>query len=305
MSRPAPFGRTVTAMVTPFTPDGALDLDGAAALAAHLVAHGSDGLVVTGTTGESSTLTDEERVEVWSAVRRAVAVPVVAGSTSNDTAHSVELTRRAAAVGVDGILAVTPYYNRPAQAGIAAHFRAIAAASDLPTILYDIPVRTGRRLAPETLLSLYLEVDNIVGVKDATGDPVGTARLLAEAPEGFCCYCGDDSLLLAHLAYGAGGIISVATHWVGEEVAELIAAYLDGRVEDALGWYRAALSSFVFESSEVAPNPIPTKAILRSMGLPAGQCRLPLGAAPDGLDEAAGRLLAELEASRSKRGALG
>ena len=173
------FGAVLTAMVTPFDAEGSVDLTGAVTLARHLVDNGSDGLVVTGTTGEGPTLSDSERVQLWTTVAREVAVPVVAGSTSNDTAHSVELTRMATDAGAAGILAVTPYYNRPSQAGIAAHFAAVAAATPLPVIIYDIPVRTGRKVAVDTMLQLVQECPNIVGVKDASGDPGGAAKLMA------------------------------------------------------------------------------------------------------------------------------
>ena len=183
-------------MATPFDDDGRVDLKGAVTLARHLVDNGSDGLVVTGTTGEGPTLSDSERTQLWMAVAREVTVPVIAGSTSNDTAHSVELTRMATEAGAAGILAVTPYYNRPSQAGIAAHFAAVAAATPLPVLIYDIPVRTGRKVAIDTMLQLARDCPNIVGVKDASGDPAGTARLLARAGAGFECYSGDDALTL-------------------------------------------------------------------------------------------------------------
>src|SRR3954454_15899052 len=177
------WGAVVTAMATPFDDNGALDLDGAATLARWLADHGNDGLVVCGTTGESPVLSDDEKLELWRAVAEAVTIPVVAGSTTNDTAHSVELSKAASRTGAAGILAVTPYYNRPSQAGLEAHFRAVAGATDLPVMLYDIPVRTGRKIAHRTLLSLLRGTTNIVAVKDATADPAGSARLVAEAPD--------------------------------------------------------------------------------------------------------------------------
>ncbi len=227
------FGAVVTAMVTPFDAEGRLDTAGAVALARHLVDNGSDGLVVTGTTGEAPTLTDQERAELWSAVAHAVTVPVVAGSGTNDTAHSVELTRVATEAGAAGILAVTPYYNRPSQQGIAAHFAAVAASTPLPVIVYDIPVRTGRKVAIDTMLQLVHDFPNIVGVKDASADPVGAAKLKARAGEGFDCYSGDDSWTLPLLAVGAVGVVSVSSHWVGRELGEMIRLYLEGDVEGA------------------------------------------------------------------------
>ena len=301
VSRTARFGRVLTAMATPFDGDGAVDLDGAARLAAELVASGSDGLVVAGSTGEATTLTDSERIELWRTVVGAVDAPVLAGSTTADTAHSVELTRAATAAGVGGILAVTPYYSRPPQAGLDAHFRAVAASTDLPVVLYDIPVRTGRRLAPETIVGLASEVDNIVGLKDAGGDPAATARLLADLPGDFECYCGDDSLTLPLLSIGAVGLIGVATHWCAAECSEMIRRFLDGDVDGALEIGRALIPSFQFESSEQSPNPQPTKAMLAVLGLPAGSCRLPLGPAPSGLEERAKSVLGDLDAWRRQR----
>ena len=172
----ARLGTVLAAMVTPFDDEGALDPKAAAELARWLVEHGVDGLVLAGTTGESPTLDDDEKLELFATVRGAVDVPLVAGTGSNDTRHSVELTRRASELGVDGILAVTPYYNRPSQAGIADHFRSIAAATDLPVVIYDIPFRTGRKVESEVLVRLASEVDNIAGLKDAAGDPGETAE---------------------------------------------------------------------------------------------------------------------------------
>src|SRR5215210_1818219 len=199
----ARFGAVVTAMVTPFSEDGALDVEAAADLARWLADHGSDGLVVAGTTGEGPVLSDDEKLDLWRAVTEAVTIPVVAGTGSNDTAHSVELTRRAAGTGVAGALIVTPYYNRPSQSGLDAHFRAVAEASSVPVLIYDIPVRTGRKVSHDVLVRLAREVPQVVGVKDAAGDVAGTARLLAAAPDDFEVYSGDDGLTLPLLAVGA------------------------------------------------------------------------------------------------------
>jgi len=288
-------------MITPFDENGALDVDGAKTLARFLVANGNDGLVLSGTTGEAPTLGDDERIALWEAVLSVVDVPIIAGATSNDTAHSLGLVRRAEELGAAGILAVTPYYNRPSQAGIEAHFRAIAGATSLPVILYDIPIRSGRRIARETMLRLASEVDNIVGVKDATGDPAGTARLLAEAPPEFVCYSGDDALTLPLLAIGAVGIIGVATHWAGPEFAEMVEAYLSGDVGGAGALNAMLTSSYSFETDDEAPNPLPVKAMMRVLGLPAGECRLPLGPAPDGLEDRAKQLIAGLDQWRASR----
>ena len=208
-------------MVTPFDGDGKLDLDEAARLARWLVDQGNEGLVIAGTTGEAPTLDDDEHLALIDAVVRAVDVPVVAGTGGNDTAHSIHMTREATALGAAGVLVVGPYYNRPSQAGLDAHFRAVAAATDLPVVVYDIPVRTGRKIATDTLLALAHEVPNIVALKDAAGSPADTARVVAGAPEGFEVYSGDDVLTLPLLAVGAVGVIGVATHWTGVDHQEM------------------------------------------------------------------------------------
>ena len=291
---PGRFGAVLTAMVTPFDDSGRLDIDGAITLARWLVQHGSEGLVVAGTTGESPVLSDDEKVALWEAVSGSVTVPVIAGSGSNDTAHSVALTRRAAQVGAAGILAVTPYYSRPPQAGLEAHFRAVAAASSLPVLIYDIPIRTGRKVAHEVLVTLARQVPTIVGVKDATGMPAETARLIAEAPPGFDLYSGDDALTLPLLAVGGSGVISVASHWAGEEIAEMVSSFFNGEIDGARKMNARLLESWRFQSGDLTPNPIPAKAVMRVLGLPSGQCRLPLGPAPDGLEDRAREVLLRL-----------
>jgi 4-hydroxy-tetrahydrodipicolinate synthase len=283
----ARFGAVLTAMVTPFDDDLALDLDAAASLARWLVDHGSEGLVVAGTTGEGVTLDDDEKLDLFRAVAEAVTVPVIAGTGSNDTRHSVELTKAAAGTGVDAVLAVTPYYNRPSQAGIDGHVRAIAGASDLPVVLYDIEFRTGRRLARETVLRLAREVPTVVAVKDASGDPAATAQLVAEAPGGFEVYSGDDKLTLPLLAVGAVGVIGVGTHWCGELVGEMIAAFGKGDVETARAVNARLLESWAFQSTDETPSPLPTKAVMRVLGHRVGDARPPMGPSPAGLEERA------------------
>ncbi len=281
-------------MVTPFDENGGLDVDGAVTLARWLTGHGSDGLVVAGTTGEGPVLSDAELGQLWQAVTEAVTVPVLAGTGSNDTRHTMECTKLAQAAGVAGALVVTPYYSRPSQAGLSAHFRAVAACTTLPVVLYDIPVRTGRRIARDTMVGLARDVPNIVGVKDATADPAGAARLMAEAPESFELYSGDDALTLALLALGAVGAVSVASHWAGEETAEMVAAWFKGDADGARACNARLFESYDFESSETYPNPLPAKAACRALGLPSGQCRLPLGAAPAELDERARTVISNL-----------
>jgi 4-hydroxy-tetrahydrodipicolinate synthase len=277
----ARFGRVLTAMVTPFDGDGRLDLDVAQRLARHLQENGNDGLVVAGTTGESPVLSDEERLSLFAAVVEAVTVPVVAGTTTSDTAHSVHITREAAALGVSGILAVCPYYSRPPQAGIEGHMRAVAAASDLPVIVYDIPVRTGRKITSATLLRLFSDVPNIVALKDAAGNPGETAAVISSAPAGFEAYSGDDAMTLPLLATGIVGTIGVATHWTGSDHQEMFALWEKGDTTGARLVNARMLESFAFETGDDAPNPIPSKAMMRHLGIPVGQARLPLGAAPD------------------------
>jgi 4-hydroxy-tetrahydrodipicolinate synthase len=302
MAGPGRFGGVLTAMATPFSADGSLDLDGAVTLARWLVEHGNEGLIVAGTTGEAPVLTDDEKRELWRAVAGSVTVPVVAGSGTNDTAHSIELTRVAAEAGAAGILAVTPYYSRPPQSGLIAHFRAVAAVTDLPVMIYDIPVRTGRKVAHDTLVALARDVPNIVAVKDAAGDPAGSARLLAEVPSGFELYSGDDGLTLPLLSVGGSGVVSVAAHWAGEQIAEMIGAFFKGDVDLARRLNAALLESWAFQTGDRAPNPIPTKAMLRALGLPAGQCRLPLGPAPAGMEDEARQVYARLQAAAGRLG---
>ncbi|MGH9101982.1 MAG: 4-hydroxy-tetrahydrodipicolinate synthase [Acidimicrobiales bacterium] len=297
MSVPGRFGAVVTAMATPFDGEGRLDLDGAAQLARWLVDHGSEGLVVAGTTGEAPTLTDGEKASLWRAVVEAVTVPVVAGAGTNHTAHSIELARVAASAGVAGILAVGPYYNRPSQAGLVAHFRAVAQATDLPVIIYDIPVRTGRRVERSTLLRLAHEGGNVVAVKDAAGDVAGAAKLISMAPAGFELYSGEDALTLPLMAVGASGVVGVATHWAGPVFAEMADCVRKGDLVGAASANARLLESYDFETSDEAPNPVPTKVMLSVLGLPGGPTRLPMGPPPDGLADRAKAVLAALQAT--------
>ncbi|QEL54998.1 4-hydroxy-tetrahydrodipicolinate synthase [Chromobacterium paludis] len=290
------WGKVLTAMVTPFDAEGRLNLDMACRLARHLSENGSDGLVLAATTGEAPTLRDDERFELIRAVSEAVTIPVLAGTGSNDTRHALELTARAADAGADGVFLISPYYNRPPQAGIEAHFRALAAATRLPVMLYDVPCRTGRRIAHDVLLRLFREVDNIVAFKDATGDPAAAARLIAEAGEHFELYSGDDALTLPLLAVGAVGVVGTSTHWTGQAFGAMIAAYQQGDVLRARAINAALQPSFAFANTEDSVFSMSVKAMLRSQGLPVGECRLPLPPAPAGVQENAAQVWQDLQA---------
>lgn len=292
------FGRIVSAMITPFDAAGAVDLDVAQQLAKHLVEEGHEGLVVCGTTGEAPTLTDDEKLSLFAAVVEVVDVPVIAGTVGYNTEHSIDLTKQAAKLGVHGILSLCPFYSRPSQAGIEAHFRAIADACELPQLIYDIPIRTGRKVSTEVLTRLAHEVPNIVGVKDASGNPAETAKLIAATPDEFEVYSGDDAFTLPLLAVGAVGTIGVATHWTAPDHVELFDAWGRGDVAGARRANQRMLESFTFETGDLAPNPIPTKAMLRTLGWSVGHCRLPIGQAPDWVEPRAREVWANLEAAR-------
>jgi len=290
----ARFGKVLTAMVTPFHEDGRLDLDGAAALARWLVDQGCDGLVLAGTTGEAPTLSDDEKVELWRAVRAAVDVPLLAGSGSYDTRHTVELSRRAAETGVDGLLVVSPYYNRPPQAGLEAHFRAVAAATDLPVVMYDVPSRTARAMEVDTIVRLAREVATIAGLKDARGNPAEAARIVAGAPDDFDLYSGDDGLTLPLLAVGAVGVVGVATHWTAGLHAEMIAAHEKGDGHTAAEVNRRLGPSFAVETGPTWVHTSAAKAALEMLGQPAGPLRLPLPPLDDDVRRAVRRVLDDL-----------
>ena len=293
------FGTVLSAMVTPFDANGALDLDAARTLARWLQDNGNDGLVLAGTTGEAPVLTDDERLALFAAVIEAVTIPVVAGTGTNDTAHSMHLTKEAAALGAAGALVVCPYYNRPSQAGIDAHIRACAAASELPVMVYDIPIRTGRKITTATLLRLMREVSNVLALKDAAGNPGETAALISSAPAGVEVYSGDDSMTLPLLAAGAVGVVGVATHWTGSDHQDMFKLWDKGDVVGARAVNARMLESFAFETGDEAPNPVPTKAMMRHRGLAVGQARLPMGVEPEWLAGRTEEVWANLERWRA------
>ncbi|CAB4367826.1 MAG: 4-hydroxy-tetrahydrodipicolinate synthase [Actinobacteria bacterium] len=293
------FGQVLTAMITPFDASGALDLNEAVRLAKWLQDNGNDGLVISGTTGESSTLTDAEKLSLWEAVINAVTIPVIAGSGSNDTAHSVHLTKEVTKMGAAGILAVGPYYNRPPQSGLAGHITAMANATSLPVVIYDIPVRTGRKISTQTLAKLANTVPNIKALKDAAGAPAETANLMAQVPKDFELYSGDDGLTLAFLAYGGSGVIGVATHWSAPEHQAMITAFKKGDVALARKYNDILLESYAFETGDDNPNPIPSKVMMKHLGFNVGDCRLPMGPPPAGLAERAATVHANLQKARA------
>ena len=277
---PAGVGRMVTAMVTPFHDDGRLDLDGAQRLAAHLLDHGTETVLVSGTTGESPTLSGEEPWELLRAVREAIGSrgTVMMGTGTNDTRRTVESTERATRIGADAILLVTPYYSRPPQRGLVEHFTAAAAATDLPVVVYDVPARTGRSIAVESLVALA-EVVNIVGVKDATTDVGKAADVVAAtrgAPGGFELWCGSDEVNLPLLAVGGVGLVSVSSHILGDELAEMVRVFDQDPVR-ARELHLATMPVHRALFSE--PSPSPLKGVLNALGLPAGPVRGPLAAA--------------------------
>ena len=290
----ARFGEVLTAMVTPFDANGALDLDAAAKVAKWHVEMGNDGLVIAGTTGEAPTLSDQEQFDLIKAVCEAVTVPVIAGAGSNDTPHAIHLTKTMKGLGAAGVLSVTPYYNRPSQAGIEAHFRAVAASTELPVILYDIPVRTGRKITNEVLLRLARECTNVVAVKDAANDLPSSARLIADAPSGFELISGNDDVTLPLLAVGGVGVIGVATAWSARQHKEMITSFKKGDVDRAREINALLSESFLFETGDANPNPQPTKAMLRTLGLPVGHCRPPMDGEPADLEERARAVYARL-----------
>lgn len=271
----ATFGRVLTAMATPFDGGGEVDWAEVTRLAKHLADSGSDGIVVAGTTGESPTLTDEEKIHLVRTVKDAVGgrAVVVAGTGTYDTKHSIHLTKEAARTGADGILLVNPYYNRPSQDGLYAHFRAIAESTPLPCMLYNIPGRTGVNAMPETIARLA-EVPNIVAVKEASGNLDQASEIRRRTPGDFHIYSGDDSLTLPILAVGGTGVVSVASHLVGREIQEMVKAYERGDVRKALVIHVRLFP--LFKVLFITTNPVPLKAALNLSGFRVGKPRLPL-----------------------------
>ena len=269
------FGQMLTAMVTPFDQHGEVDYNAARTLVNHLIDNGSDGLVVAGTTGESPTLTTEEKVELFKLVVATSAgrVPVIAGTGSNNTRASIKLTKLAEEAGVDGIMLVTPYYNKPSQEGLFQHFKAIAESTSLPVMLYNIPGRSVVNMSVDTVVRLS-EINNIVSVKEASGNLDMMSEIISRTPENFTLYSGDDGLTLPVLAIGGTGVVSVASHIIGNKMQEMINQFKSGRVQEAAVTHRSLLP--IMKALFAAPNPVPVKAALTMQGVQVGDVRLPM-----------------------------
>ena len=269
------FGNIATAMVTPFDKNENIDFQKLSKLIDYLINNGTDSLVVAGTTGESPTLSEEEKVALiqYSVKEAAGRVPIIAGTGSNNTKASIKLTKKAEEAGAHAVMLVTPYYNKPSQEGMYRHFRAIAEETSLPVMLYNVPGRTAASLAPETTIRLA-EIPNIIAIKEASGDLDAITKIVAETPEDFAVYSGDDSLTLPALSVGARGIVSVASHIIGPEMQEMIKHYTEGNTAQAALIHQKLLP--LMKGLFAAPNPSPLKTALQLKGLDVGSVRLPL-----------------------------
>ncbi|MEH7114449.1 4-hydroxy-tetrahydrodipicolinate synthase [Neobacillus niacini] len=291
------FGQVLTAMVTPFDQHEEVDYNATRELVNYLIANGTDGLVVAGTTGESPTLTSEEKVSLFKFVVDVVAgrVPVIAGTGSNNTRVSISLTKQAEAAGVDGIMLVTPYYNKPSQEGLYQHFKAIAEATSLPVMLYNIPGRSAVNMSVETTVRLS-EIRNIVALKEASGDLDAAAEIISHTPADFTLYSGDDGLTLPILSIGGAGVVSVSSHIIGNEMQEMVTLFKNGRVQEAAALHRRLLP--LMKALFATPNPTSVKAALNMQGIQVGEARLPLVSLND---EEKSALQTVLEAVKAKQ----
>lgn len=286
------FGSIMTAMVTPFDERGDIDYPATQNLINHLLANGTDALVVAGTTGESPTLTAQEKVELFKFTVQTVAgrAPVIAGTGTNSTRESIDLTIQAEEAGVDGIMLVVPYYNKPCQEGLYQHFKTIAQTTTLPIMLYNIPGRSAVNMLPETIIRLANNVSNITSVKEASGDLEAVAAIIEHTGDDFFVYTGDDASTLPVLAIGGTGIVSVSAHIIGNEMQEMVRHFKTGNTKQAATIYRGLLP--IMQAMFAAPNPSPTKAALNLTGVPVGGVRLPMIALPDEQVESLKDLLA-------------
>lgn len=279
------YGRLVTAMATPFTADGEVDVEGIRTLVDHLISTGTTAIVACGTTGESPALSHAEKLLVFEKTIEFAAgrVPVIAGTGGNNTQASVELSREAERLGADGLLLVTPYYNKPTQEGLYQHFRRVAESVSIPVMLYNVPGRTAVNLEPRTVLRLAEDVPNIIALKEASGSLAQMLEVAANKPDDFYLYSGDDKFTVPLLSIGGYGVVSVASHVVGLEMTEMINAFVTGDVYTAATWSQRLLP--IFDALFRVTSPSPLKAALRLMGLPAGPVRLPLAEAPESVVE--------------------
>lgn len=269
------FGQILTAMVTPFDKDGEIDFNAARILINYLIENGTDGLVVCGTTGESPTLTTDEKVMLYQFVVEVVAgrIPVIAGTGSNNTRASISLTKLAEEAGVDGILLVAPYYNKPSQEGLYQHFKAIAESTSLPIMLYNVPGRSIVNISVETVVRLS-QIHNIVAIKEASGNLDDMAQIISQTPDDFTLYSGDDGLTLPVLAIGGAGVVSVASHIIGNEMQQMINHFKNGALQEAASEHRTLIP--IMKALFAAPSPAPVKAALNMCGIQVGELRLPL-----------------------------
>ncbi len=274
------FGRLLTAMVTPFLDNGEVDYAEVKRLAVHLIENGNDSILVCGTTAETPTLTHEEKVNIVKAVKEAVGdrAKIVVGTGTNCTRTTIEATKEMEALGADGILVVEPYYNKPSQEGMYQHFKAVAEATSLPIILYNIPGRCGVNMTPE-LIARLAQIPNIVAVKEAGGSVEQVSKIRTLVPNDFVIYSGDDSLTLPMMSVGAYGVISVAAHVAGKEIRAMIDAYVAGNVAEAAQWHKKLYP--IFKSLFITANPVPVKYALSQVGFGNGKVRLPLVEAND------------------------
>ncbi len=270
-----PFGRIITAMITPFKEDGEINYEKAAELADFLSENGSDAIVLAGTTGESPTLSDDEKLNLFSRIKKTIGgkIKIIAGTGSNSTEHSIFLTKEAEKCGVDGIMLVVPYYNKPSQEGLYRHFAAIAESTELPVMLYNIPGRSAVNMTAETTLRLA-QIPNIRAVKEASGNLEQIAAICSGAPEGFAVYSGDDSMTLPIMSIGGSGVVSVASHIAGREIKQMVLEFQSGNYREALRIHHRLLP--LFKVLFITSNPSPVKGALKLLGNDTGPLRLPL-----------------------------